>query len=204
MTRRQKDPLRQLEEAEWGYMESLSRSRSAPAEQVIRARILLAVAEGMGYGQAARSVGRKSGDAVSTLVGRFNREGVTALEPRHGGGPAVVYGEKEKTRILQEVRGQPDIEKDGTMQWTVSLLQKALRKAPDGFPSISTWTIFHTLHEAGFSCQTDGSWCETGTVERIRNGEVVTATDPDTGAKKADRASLSGRRSLGPGGLDRR
>jgi len=184
MSRCQKDPLRALTAKESDYMESLSRARSAPLAQVLRAKMVLGVCKGMGYGEAARSVGRKSGDAVSQLVSRFNREGLAALEPRHGGGPAIVYGEVERTRILQEARRQPDREKDGTNQWTLSTLQKALRTAPDGFPAISTWTIFHVLHEAGWSCQKDGSWCETGQVERQRNGQIVQVTDPDAEAKK--------------------
>jgi transposase len=138
----------------------------------------------MGYEEAARTVGRKSGDAVSQLVSRFNQEGVVALEARHGGGPRIVYGEAERARILQEARRKPDREKDGTTQWTLSTLQKALRTAPDGFPKISTWTIYHALHEAGWSCQKDGSWCETGKVERKRGGQVVAVTDPDAEAKK--------------------
>jgi len=190
MTRRQKDPLRPLTAKECDYMESVSRARSAPLEQVLRAKILLGVSRGMGYAAAARSVGRKSGDAVSHLVNRFNREGLTALEPRHGGGPEIVYGEAERARILQEVRRQPDRAKDGTNQWTLSTLQKALRMAPDGFPNISTWTIYHVLHEAGWRCQKDGSWCETGQVERKRKGQIVEITDPDAEAKKLDRTGL--------------
>jgi len=184
MTRRQKTPLRPLEEEERAYLEDLSRARSAPIDQVLRAKILLGVSKGMGYEAAARSVGRKSGDAISQLVSCFNQEGVAALEARHGGGPAIVYGEAERERILQEARRKPDREKDGTTQWTLSTLQKALRTAPDGFPKISTWTIFHTLHEAGWSCQKDGSWCETGQVERKRKGQIVEITDPDAAAKK--------------------
>jgi hypothetical protein len=184
MTRRQKDPLRPLEAHEREYMKKLSRARRAPLEQVHRARILLAVSEGMGYAAAAQSVGRKSGDAVSNLVSRFNQAGLAALVPRHGGGPAIVYGEAERARIVQEARRTPNLAQEGTTQWTLSTLQKVLRAAPDGFPTISTWTIFHVLREAGWSCQKDGSWCETGQVERKRQGQVVTVTDPDLTAKK--------------------
>jgi hypothetical protein len=67
MTRRPQDPLRSGEAHEREYRERLSRARSAPVEQVIRAKILLGVADGRGYEGAARSVGRKSGEAASNL-----------------------------------------------------------------------------------------------------------------------------------------
>jgi hypothetical protein len=49
---------------------------------------------------------------------------------------------------------------------------------------VSTYTIWGALHEAGWSWQKDRTWCETGKVERKRNGEVVEVTDPDAVAKK--------------------
>ena len=68
MTRHRKDPLREITPGEKRDLESISRARSAPAESVIRAKILLSVAAGIDYQQAARRAGRKSGDAVSALV----------------------------------------------------------------------------------------------------------------------------------------
>jgi len=50
----------------------ISRAESQSASHVIRAKILLLVASGKSYTQAAVSVGRRSGDAVSQLVARFN------------------------------------------------------------------------------------------------------------------------------------
>ena len=58
MSRRQKDPLRSLSDAERTSLLRLSRSQSAPAAQVARARALLAVAEGQSYTMAAERVGR--------------------------------------------------------------------------------------------------------------------------------------------------
>jgi transposase len=162
----------------------LSRSRSEPAEEVTRAKIILAVAEGQSYTAAARSVGRRSGDAVSSLVSRFNCEGLAALTPRHGGGPAIVYGEKERERILAEFRRQPDREKDGTATWSLSTLQRALREAPDGLPQVSTQTILKVLWEDGWTWQRDRTWCQTGKVLRKRKGEIVEVTDPDAEVKK--------------------
>ena len=75
MSRRKKDPLRPLTDAEQHALSQLSRSQVAPAIQVARASMILAVAAGSDYQQAARSAGRRSGDAVSHLVARFNLEG---------------------------------------------------------------------------------------------------------------------------------
>src|SRR5215469_5493207 len=108
MTRRPLDPLRSLTETEHTGLTQLSRSSRSPAGQVARAKALLAVAGGASYTEAARQAGRRSGDAVSQLVARFNREGLAAVAPRHGGGPALLYAEAERERILAEVRRPPD------------------------------------------------------------------------------------------------
>jgi hypothetical protein len=139
MSGRQEAPLRELTVEERRALEKLSRASSAPAAWVIRAKRLLAVAAGANYIEAAQQVGRRSGDAVSQLVERFiNTEGLGAIEPRQGGGPAVGYGSNERERILAEVRRAPDRERDGTATWSLSTLQRALRQAEDGLPQIST------------------------------------------------------------------
>jgi transposase len=184
MARQAKAPLRELTQEEREYLEQLSRASSAPAAPVIRAKLVLKVAEGTGYSEAARAVGRRSGDAVAHLVSRFNTEGLEALEPRHGGGPTVVYGEAERARIIAEVKRTPDREQDGTATWSLSTLQRALRRASDGLPRVSQETILKALREAGWSWQQGRSWCETGKVLRKRKAGVVEVTDPDTVPKK--------------------
>lgn len=185
MTRRQKAPLRALRADERSRLEYISRANSVPAVQVERARVLLAVAEGKSYVEAAAAVGRKSGDAVSHLVERFNVEGLAALIPRHGGGYAIRYGPVQQERILHEVRRVPERASDGTATWSLKTLQRALRRASDGLPTVSTATILKVLSEAGFSYQRNGSWCETGTVVRKRKAGSVTVKDPQTDAKKS-------------------
>lgn len=184
MGRHPKDPLRVLSAEEQHDLESISRARSAPSEAVIRAKILLGVAEGMSYKAAAQSVGRKSGDAVSALVSRFNQEGMEALIPRHGGGFQIQYGELEKARILQAFKRDPDLETDGTATWSLTSLQRALRRAEDGLPQVSTYTILNVLHEAGYRWQRNRSWSETGQALRKRKSGTVVVTDPDAAAKK--------------------
>ena len=185
MTRRKKEPLRTLTEEERDWLERISRSRSEPAGHVARAKEILVVADGRSYVQAAQIDGRKSGDAVSQLVERFNQEGIASLQPGHGGGPKVKYSAVERDRVLAEVRRTPDPEKDGTNTWSLTTLRKALRKAEDGLPEISTERIWVILQEAGFRWQKSRSWCETGQVVRKRKRDVVTVMDPDASPKKS-------------------
>jgi transposase len=186
MTRRRKDPLRALTDEERAGLSRLSRSRSAPVAQVARATALLAVADGASYTAAARRVGRRHGDAVAAWVARFNREGRTAVVPRHGGGPRVCYAGEQRRRILAEAERVPDRERDGTATWSLGTLRTALRHAEDGLPAVSTYTIWRTLHEAGLSWQRSRTWCSTGMVMRKRrHGGAVTVTDGDAAAKKS-------------------
>jgi transposase len=184
MSRRRKDPLRALTDGERVSLEQLGRATSAPAALVTRARALLAVAEGCSYTEAARRVGRRSGDAVGNLVARFNREGLAAIEPHHGGGPRGRYGPAERKRILAEVRRTPERERDKTATWALTTLQQALRRAEDGLPHVSTYTIWWVLHEADLSWQRDRSWCHTGLARRRRKHGEVEVHDPDATAKR--------------------
>jgi hypothetical protein len=103
MSSRKKDPLRPLTDLESSALTQLSRSQAAPAVQVARAAMLLAVARGDDYQTAARSAGRCSGDAVSHLVARFNAEGLDALAPRRGVGRSPACDGAARRRIHREV-----------------------------------------------------------------------------------------------------
>ena len=188
MSRVQKDPLRPLCPVERLHLERLNRALGLPAALVARAKVLLAVANGHSYSEAARLAGRRTGDAVAALVSAFNRQGLSVLEPRHAGGPAILYDTVAKERILTEFRRKPDRERDGTATWSLTTLQRALRRAPDGLPLVSTYTIWLVLHEAGLSWQRDRSWCTTGVAIRKRkSGELtveVEVHDPDATPKK--------------------
>ena len=184
MSRRKKDPLRPLSEDEIATLTQLSRSQAAPAVQVARAIMLLAVGRGDDYQQAALAAGRRSGDAVANLVSRFNVEGLAALNPRHGGGRSRVYGQAAQQRILTEIQRSPTPDADGTATWSLSTLRQALRSASDGLPTVSTYTLWQVLHGAGYSHQLTRTWCPTGTALRRRKSGAVVITDPDATPKK--------------------
>jgi transposase len=122
-------------------------------------------------------------------VARFNDAGLAGLERGHGGGPASEYGPAEAQRILREFHRPPDLEQDGTATWSLTTLRRALRRAPDGLPKISTWTILRVLHAAGYTWQQSRTWCETGKVTRRRKGSdgqpvVVAINDPKAEEKR--------------------
>src|SRR4051812_47234361 len=129
MSRHRTDPLRPLTADERQQLTRLSRSLSAPAAHVERARALLAIADGASYTAAAHQVGRRHNETISAWVSRFNRDGLAAVRPGHGGGPRIRYGADAQQRILVEWARTPQREQDGTATWSLSLLQRALRQA---------------------------------------------------------------------------
>jgi transposase len=173
-----------LTKSERAALEQLARSHSAPALSVARARGLLAVDDGYTYTEAAQLAGRSVGDSIAKWVARFNQVGLAAVERQAGGRPPTQYGPEERDRILAEFRRTPDRERDGTATWSLNTLQRALRRAPDGLPQVSTYTIWAVLHDAGISWQKDRTWCETGRAVRKRKRGEVTVQDPDASPKK--------------------
>src|SRR4051812_32970059 len=184
MSRHQTDPLRPLTPDERIALTRLSRSLSAPAAQVERARAVLAIADGASYTAAARQIGRGHTETISAWVSRFNRDGLAAVRPGHGGGTRIHYGAAAQQRILAEWARTPQREQDGTATWSLSLLQKALRQAPDGLPQVSTFTIWRTLHAAGLSWPKSRTWCQTGVAMRQRKHGVAHVRDPDAAVKR--------------------
>src|SRR5260221_3336632 len=130
MSRRKKDPLRALSADERGEVERLSRSGREPATVVAHAKAVLSVANGASYTDAATAAGRRSGDAVAHLVARFNRDGLEALYPRHGGGPAPRYTSVEGEGIPSEARRTPQPAPPGTATRALTTLQPAVHRAP--------------------------------------------------------------------------
>lgn len=103
------------------------------------------------------------------------------IAPRHGGGHTPVYADVEQARILAEARRPPDPATDGTATWSLTTLQRSLRRAPDGLPKVSTYTSWQVLHGAGLSWQRDRSWCTTGRVlGKQKAGVVEMSTAPAT------------------------
>jgi hypothetical protein len=78
--------MRQPAGSERDALEQIARAGRERADRVARAKILLAIADGARFTEAARIAGRRSGDAVARLVARWNAEGLASLEARYHGG----------------------------------------------------------------------------------------------------------------------
>src|SRR3989440_4960630 len=183
MSRSASESLRALTEEETKELHRVSRASSETRIRHQRAVALLAVAEGKSLSEAARLVGWKSHDPVTKVTRRFNSLGLCALDDLPRPGPHRRYGPAEQARILQEAQRTPDRKEDATGTWSLTLLQRALRSAPDGLPQVSTFTILYTLHEAGYSWQKSRTWCETGKTLRKKDGHVEESYDEYTQEK---------------------
>jgi transposase len=180
--------LRALTGEEERVLQRTAKATSARVDLVKRAKALLAVKAGQGYTAAAQEAGYKSGDSVSQLVERFNQRGLAVLEIASGRGRKETYTSEQRARILAEVQRVPDREKDGTAMWSLSTLERALRK--EALPHISATTIREVLSEAGYAFGKTRTWCPTGTALRVRKAGTVKVEDPQAQGKNADRTGI--------------
>jgi len=182
MGKPQKEQLRELAETERAGLRRIARASSERVDRVRRAQALLTVAAGGSFAAAAREVGWHSGTTVANLVARFNRQGLAALSIALGRGRKVTYDAQARAQIVATAQTSPDRKRDGTATWSLSTLQKRLRK--EGLEGIGINTIKRVLEDAGSSYQKTRSWCPTGTAQRVRKSGVVTVVDPDTEQKR--------------------
>jgi len=182
MSKRQKDPLRELTQQEEQALQKLAKASSERLDVIKRAKALLAVRAGTSYTEAAKQAGYKSNDTVSRLVCRFNQRGLAALSIAVGRGRKPTYTSQEHARILAEVQRTPDHQEDQTGVWSLMTLRRALRKTD--LPHIGAESIRQVLHESGYSYQRTRTWCRTGYALRKRKSGTVLVYDPETPEKK--------------------
>ena len=178
----QKEPLRTVTAEERAALERVVHASSERVDRVRRATALLAVAQGQAYAQAARRAGFRSGTAVAELVARFNRRGLAALAIAPGRGRKPTYDAAARAQVVATAQREPDRQADGTATWSLSTLQRALRR--EGLPAVGASTVRAVLQEAGSSYQRTRTWCPTGTARRKRKTGVVTVVDPQTELKR--------------------
>jgi transposase len=174
----QKEPLRAVTVAEQTRLDQVAKASSERADRVRRAVALLAVVQGASFDQAARRAGLRSGSTVTALVARFNRQGLAALTITAGRGRKPTYAPAARAHIVATAQRAPERKADGTATWSLSTLQRTLRR--EAFPQLGATTIRRVLHAAGSSYQQTRTWCPTGTAERKRKSGSVRVIDPQT------------------------
>lgn len=185
-----KERLRALKDEEQATLTRLSKASSERADRVRRATALLAVARGQSLAQAARGAGFRSGTTVADLVGRFNRRGLVALDIAPGRGPKAVYDTAARAQIVATAQRPPDRRDDGTATWSLTTLQRTLRR--EALPEVGATTVRRVLRTAGSSSQRTRTWCPTGTALRKRKAGVVRVVDPETEVKRGGSSGPTG------------
>ena len=178
----QREPLRAITAAEQAALERIVSAGSERVDHVRRAVAILAVAQGRPFIGAAELAGLRSGTTVADLVKRFNRRGLSALSIAAGRGRRPTYAARARARIVATAQRSPNRRVDGTATWSLSTLQRTLRRGD--FPTVGTSTIRRVLQDAGSSYQRTRTWCPTGTAQRKRKAGVVTVVDPLTEQKR--------------------
>src|SRR5215211_2529839 len=182
MARAQKEPLRAVSAEEQAALGRIAQASSERVDRVRRATALLAVAAGQPFARAAHRAGFRSGTAVAELVARFNRQGLAALAIAKGRGRKPTYDATARAQIVATAQRAPDRRADGTASWSLSILERTLRR--EALPRVAASTIRRVLQDAGSSYQQTRTWCPTGTAERKRKAGVVRVVDPQTELKR--------------------
>jgi transposase len=182
MAAMQKGRLRPLTIAEQGELQTVVKASSERVDRVKRATALLAVAGGQTFTAAAEAAGYRSVGAVTYLIRRFNRVGLAALEIAAGRGRRPTYDAAARAQIVATAQRPPDRKLDGTATWSLSTLERTLRR--EGLPQVGATTIRRMLRDAGSSYQRTRTWCPTGTAQRKRKAGVVRVVDPQTEEKR--------------------
>ena len=99
-----------------------AQSRTLPAGDVFRARLILALAEGESYRQIMTSL-QTTAPTISRWKQRFEQEGIDGLDPRHKGSQPRVADAAVQARIARKTQQKPA---DGCTHWSCRKMAAAL------------------------------------------------------------------------------
>src|ERR1700693_440149 len=137
-----------------------AQSRTLPAGDVFRARLILALADGSTYREIARSL-KTSLPTIARWKMRFERDGLAGLEGRHLGSKPRTATPKVQARVIRRVQQPPG---DGSTHWSCRKLASEL--------ALSKSTVQRILAQAQL---------KPHRLERYR-----ASNDPDFESKAAD------------------
>src|ERR1700690_4611802 len=153
LTREQRQELRR-----W------AQSRTLPAGDVFRARLILALGDGTSYREIAKTL-KTSGPTIARWKMRFEQEGMAGLEGRHQGSQPRSATPAVQARVIRRVQQKPG---DGSTHWSCRKLASQL--------GLSKSTVQRILAQAQ--------------LQPHRLQRYMASHDPDFEAKAADIIAL--------------
>ena len=114
--------LRQLTEQERDELRRWAQSRTLPAGDVFRARLVLALADGHSYSRIERELGT-SRPTIARWKARFERHGLPGLDPQHKGSKPRTVTPAMQARVLRKTTQKPH---DGSTHWSCRKMAAAL------------------------------------------------------------------------------
>jgi transposase len=103
-------------------LERWAQSRTLPAGDVFRARLILALADGLSYREIERKLGA-SAPTVSLWKRRFEKSGISGLQGQHKGSQPRAATPAVQARVIRRVQQKPV---DGSTQWSCRKLAREL------------------------------------------------------------------------------
>jgi transposase len=152
--------LLQVDAEQRDELEGWAQSRTLPAGDVFRARLILALADGMSYREIERKLGA-SAPTVSKWKSRFEREGMEGLQGRHQGSKPRRAIPAVQARVIQRAQKKPS---DGSTHWSCRKLSEEL--------GVSKSTVQRILAQAK--------------LQPHRLDRYMASNDPEFEAKAAD------------------
>jgi len=103
-------------------LERWAQSRTLPAGDVFRARLILALAEGQSYREIERSM-HTSAATIARWRSRFEQDRLAGLEGRHKGSQPRIATATVQARVVRRVQQKPN---DGSTHWSCRKLSREL------------------------------------------------------------------------------
>jgi transposase len=103
-------------------LERWAQSRTLPAGDVFRARLILALADGLSYREIERKLGA-SAATVSLWKKRFEQSGMPGLQGQHKGSKPRTATPAVQARVIRRVQQKPS---DGSTHWSCRKLASQL------------------------------------------------------------------------------
>jgi len=111
---RQYRELLPLSEEQRCELNRWAQSRTLPAGDVFRARLILALGDGWSYSQIKQRL-QTTAPTISRWKQRFERDGIAGLDPQHKGSQPRVANAQVQARIARKTQQKPP---DGSTHWS--------------------------------------------------------------------------------------